>query len=69
MNESCSLEKGKRCYVEGRLKSQTWTAQDGQTRFKNEIIANSIVFLDRKGEAEGDGKDSDANGNEGDLSW
>ncbi len=59
--ESCNeyLAKGKRCYVEGRLKSQTWTAQDGQPRFSNEIIANSVVFLDRasKGDDEGDAKD------------
>jgi len=32
--ESCNqyLEKGKRAFVDGRLKSQTWTGQDGQTR-------------------------------------
>ena len=60
--ESCNqyLAKGKRAYIEGRLKSQTWTSQDGQTRFKNEIIANSVIFLDRKSETEGDGKDSGA---------
>ena len=54
--ESCNeyLEKGKRCYVEGRLKSQTWTSQDGQPRFSNEIVANTVIFLDRKGEGSGD---------------
>ena len=69
--ESCNqyLAKGKRCYVEGRLKSQTWTSQDGQSRFRNEIIATNVVFLDRKGETEGDGKDSDDDGNKGDLPW
>ena len=57
--ESCNqyLEKGKRIYVEGRLKSQTWTSQDGQTRFKNEIIAGSVIFLDRKGEESGEGSE------------
>ena len=47
--EQCNqfLIKGKRVYVEGRLKSNTWTAQDGQTRFNNEIIANRVLFLDR----------------------
>ena len=46
--ESCNqfLAKGRRVYVEGRLKSSTWTGQDGQTRFRNEIIANTVVFLD-----------------------
>lgn len=46
--ESCNqyLVKGKRVYVEGRLKSTTWTGQDGQTRFRNKITANTVVFLD-----------------------
>jgi single-strand DNA-binding protein len=48
--ESCNqfLAKGKRVYVEGRLKSSSWTGQDGQTRFRNEIIANRVLFLDRR---------------------
>jgi len=41
------LTKGKRVYVEGRLKSNTWTGNDGQTRFSNEIIASRVIFLDR----------------------
>lgn len=47
--EQCNqyLVKGKRVYVEGRLKSNTWTGADGQTRFNNEIVANRVLFLDR----------------------
>ena len=69
--ESCNeyLAKGKRVYVEGRLKSQTWAAEHGEMRFKNEIIANSVIFLDRKAEGEGDGKDSGDDGNAGDLQF
>ena len=46
--EQCNqyLTKGRRVYVEGRLKSDTWTGQDGQTRFTNEINAQQVVFLD-----------------------
>ncbi len=46
--EQCNqyLSKGRRTYVEGRLHSNTWEGQDGQTRFNNEIIANQVVFLD-----------------------
>ena len=46
--EQCNqyLNKGRRAYVEGRLHSNTWEGQDGQTRFNNEIIANQVVFLD-----------------------
>ena len=49
------LAKGRRVYVDGRLRSRSWTGQDGQTRFVNEIIAERVLFLDRAGEAaEGD---------------
>ena len=46
--ETCNqyLTKGRRVYVEGRLKSDTWTGQDGQTRFTNEINAFEVQFLD-----------------------
>ena len=46
--EQCNqfLSKGRRVYVEGRLKSGTWTGNDGQVRFRNEINANQVVFLD-----------------------
>ena len=42
------LTKGRRVYVEGRLKSSTWTGNDGETRFRNEITANQIIMLDRE---------------------
>lgn len=47
--EQCNqyLTKGRRVYVEGRLKSHTWTGMDGQLRFRNEIIASRVLFLDR----------------------
>ena len=47
--EQCSqyLQKGRRVYVEGRLRSRTWDAPDGQKRFRNEIIADRVLFLDR----------------------
>ena len=47
--EQCNqfLVKGRKVYVEGRLKSNTWTSQDGQSRFRNEIVASRVIFLDR----------------------
>lgn len=47
--EQCNqyLAKGRRAYVEGRLRSSTWEGQDGKTRFRNEISANRVIFLDR----------------------
>ncbi len=50
--EQCNqwLSKGKRVFVEGRLKSNTWTGADGQPRFNNEIVASQVLFLDRSSE-------------------
>ena len=42
------LSKGRRAYVDGRLHSHSWEGQDGQTRFRNEIIADRVLFLDRQ---------------------
>lgn len=47
------LSKGRRAYVDGRLKSRSWEGQDGQTRFVNEIVANQVIFLDRPSDAVG----------------
>jgi len=47
--ESCNqfLSKGKRIYVEGRLRSRSWEGQDGQMRTSLEVSANRVIFLDR----------------------
>lgn len=47
--EQCNqyLAKGRRAYVEGRLRSSTWQSQDGQPRFRIEIVASRVLFLDR----------------------
>ena len=47
--EQCSqyLQKGRRVYVEGRLRTRSWETPDGQRRFRTEVIANRVLFLDR----------------------
>ena len=42
--ETCNqyVTKGMKVYVEGRLKSDEWVGQDGQTRFGMEITANDV---------------------------
>ena len=47
--ETCNnyVTKGMKVYVEGRLRSDSWVGQDGQTRFTNEIVANTVTFLNR----------------------
>ena len=49
--EQCNsfLAKGRRAYVEGRLHSHTWDGPDGQQRFRNEIVASRVLFLDKQG--------------------
>jgi single-strand DNA-binding protein len=51
--EQCNqfLSKGRRAYVEGRLRTRSWEGQDGQKRFTTEIVANRVIFLDRPGTA------------------
>ena len=48
--ESCNqfLTKGKRAYVEGRLRTRSWEGQDGQRRSRVEIVADRVLFLDRQ---------------------
>ena len=47
--ETCNqfLAKGRRAYVEGRLRTRTWDGQDGQKHTRLEIIANQVIFLDK----------------------
>ena len=40
------LAKGRKVYIEGRLRSRSFEGRDGQTRFVNEIMANDVRFLD-----------------------
>jgi len=48
--ERCSqnLQKGSRVYVEGRLHTRSWEGQDGQRRFRTEVIANAVSPQDRR---------------------
>lgn len=54
--EICSqfLKKGRRAYVEGRLSTRSWTAQDGTNRQTTEIVINDMIILDSRREDVGD---------------
>jgi single-strand DNA-binding protein len=43
------LNKGKKVYVEGRLQTRDWEAQDGAKRTRTEIVAENMIMLDRGG--------------------
>jgi single-strand DNA-binding protein len=39
--------KGRRVYIEGRLQTNSWEAQDGTKRQKTEVVASDLILLDR----------------------
>lgn len=45
--ENCGkyLSKGRQVYIEGRLQTRSWEAQDGQKKYTTEIVANTVQFL------------------------
>ncbi len=49
--EICSqyLAKGRKAYVEGRLQTRQWDAQDGTKKSTTEIVADNVIILDRAG--------------------
>jgi single-strand DNA-binding protein len=50
--ESCAqyLAKGRRIAVDGRLEYREWEGQDGSKRSTHEIVADSVVYLDSRGD-------------------
>jgi single-strand DNA-binding protein len=48
--EACTnyLRKGSRVFVEGRLKTRSWTDEAGQTHYRTEVQAESVLFLDSR---------------------
>lgn len=48
--ELCSqlLAKGRKVYVEGRLRTSAWQAQDGTQRTSTEIVIEDMIVLDSK---------------------
>jgi single-strand DNA-binding protein len=49
------LRKGSRVYIEGRLQTRQWQDQEGQTRYRTEVIASDMIMLDSRGARESAG--------------
>jgi single-strand DNA-binding protein len=48
------LAKGSPCYIEGRLKFDSWQDKEGQKRSKLKVVADNVQFLGRpRGAGEG----------------
>ena len=47
--ELCSqyMTKGRKVFVEGRLQTREWEAQDGAKRTRTEIVLDNMILLDR----------------------
>lgn len=52
--ETCNefLNVGSKVYIDGRQQTRSWEGQDGQKKYRTELIASRVLFLDKpKGEA------------------
>jgi single-strand DNA-binding protein len=50
------LKKGSNLLVEGRMQTRSWDGQDGQKKYRTEIVADRIQFGTRSGGAVAGGK-------------
>ena len=71
--ELCSqfLVKGRKVYVEGRLATRSWNAQDGTQKQTTEIVISDMILLDSKrpeGAEAGNGHEEIPQENEKELS-
>lgn len=42
------LKKGKLVYIEGYLKTRSWTTEDGMKRFRTEVVVQDLIMLDKR---------------------
>ena len=52
------LQKGKKVYLEGRLQTRDWEAEDGSKRYKTEIVAENMIMLSQAGQSSYDDNDN-----------
>ena len=60
------LKKGKLVYIDGRLQTSSWEDQNGQKRYKTEIVATELQLIGSRGEGES-GADSSATDTEDEV--
>lgn len=62
LGEICAqyLVKGKKIYVDGRLQTREWDGQDGQKRYRTEVVIENMIMLDRAGQVSGAPRTGDA---------
>ena len=62
------LKKGSSVYIEGRIRTRKWQAQDGTDRYSTEIVADQMQMLGGRGGAAGAGDDGGASYSRGEPS-
>jgi single-strand DNA-binding protein len=67
--ETCNqyLKKGSRVYLEGRLQTRSWETQDGQKRYATEIVANDMIMLDTRRDAQSRADEGESGGGMEDI--
>jgi single-strand DNA-binding protein len=53
-----SLRKGQQIFIEGHLRLDQWTGQDGQKRSKLTVVMDNFQFLDPRPDGSGQGEPS-----------
>ena len=55
--ETCNqlITKGRKVYIEGRLQTRSWEGQDGQKRYRTEVVAQTMLLLDPRQQGSGTG--------------
>jgi len=48
------LRKGSKVFIEGKIQTRDWEAEDGTKRYRTEIVADNMIMLDKKGGESGD---------------
>ncbi|HNX10576.1 MAG TPA: single-stranded DNA-binding protein [bacterium] len=43
------LHKGTKVYIEGRIQTRDWVGQDGQKKYRTEIVADTMEILSSRG--------------------
>jgi single-strand DNA-binding protein len=58
--ETCNqlITKGRKVYIEGRLQTRSWEGQDGQKRYRTEVIAQNMLLLDSRPQGAGPREES-----------
>jgi single-strand DNA-binding protein len=54
------LRKGRQVYVEGRIQTRQWEDREGKKRYTTEVVAQRVLFLGGRGDAEAPAAEADA---------